>query len=295
MNRAERKKKTLRAKMQGTQPLVVLGAHDAMSARLIERAGFEAVWVSGFGVSTMTHALPDLNLITMSEALAAAQRIDGATELPVIADCDNGYGSLGNVVRTAREYERAGIAAICIEDNIFPKKNSLLDGSVRRELIPAEEQARRLAAAKQAQDDPDFVLIARVESLIAGHGVEDACERASAYARAGADAILIHSRDRTLKEIRDFLEAWKGRKVDLPLVAVPTLFPDYTDQELLALGFRVIIWANQLMRASVKAMEDTLETLLASRKVAAADPTIASVDHVFDLVGTREAIDLESR
>ena len=138
-------------------------------------------------------------------------------------------------------------------------------------------------------------MIARVESLIAGHGVEDACERASAYARAGADAILIHSRDRTLKEIRDFLEAWKGRKVDLPLVAVPTLFPDYTDQELLALGFRVIIWANQLMRASVKAMEDTLETLLASRKVAAADPTIASVDHVFDLVGTREAIDLESR
>ena len=140
MNRAERKKKTLRAKMQGTQPLVVLGAHDAMSARLIERAGFEAVWVSGFGVSTMTHALPDLNLITMSEALAAAQRIDGATELPVIADCDNGYGSLGNVVRTAREYERAGIAAICIEDNIFPKKNSLLDGSVRRELIPARSR-----------------------------------------------------------------------------------------------------------------------------------------------------------
>ena len=205
--------------MAADRPLVVLGAHDAMSARLVERAGFEAVWVSGFGVSTMAHALPDLNLITMTEALAAAKRIDDAVELPVIADCDNGYGGLINVVRTVLEYERAGIAGICVEDNLFPKRNSLFAGDVKRELIPVGEQARRIAAAKDAQETPDFVFIARVEALIAGHGIEAACERALAYAQAGADAVLIHSRDKSLGEIRGFLDAWKGCECDVPLVA----------------------------------------------------------------------------
>jgi phosphoenolpyruvate phosphomutase len=292
MNRADGKRRRFREAIASGSPVVMVGAHDALSARLVERHGFDAVWVSGLGVSTMAHALPDLNLITMSEALEAAIRMDRATELPVIADCDNGYGGLTNVVRTAREYERAGITGICIEDNLFPKRNSLYRGESRRELIAPAEQARRLRAAKEAQDDEGFFLIARVEALIAGYGVEDACERADAYAEAGADAILIHSRDKTLTEIEGFLGQWSGVGT-FPLVAVPTLFPSFSADQLHAKGFTVIILANQPMRAAVRAMEETLRTMSEHGTAASVDPTIAPVDHIFDLVDTRAVIAME--
>jgi phosphoenolpyruvate phosphomutase len=292
MNRAQRKRQQLRDGLKAATPVVMVGAHDAMSGMLIESYGFDAVWVSGFGVSTMGFALPDLNLITMTDTLAATVRIDAATVLPVVADCDNGFGGLSNLVRTVREFERAGISGICVEDNLFPKRNSLYQGAARRELVDVEEQARRIAAGKAAQDSADFVVVARVEALIAGHGVDAACERADAYAAAGADAILIHSKDRTLGEIEGFLSQWKGLG-STPLVAVPTLFPDFTAEELHAKGFQVIILANHPMRAAVKAMEDTLETLRRERRAAAVDGSIAQVDHVFDLVGTKEAIEQE--
>jgi phosphoenolpyruvate phosphomutase len=240
----------------------------------------------------MAHALPDLNLVTMSETLAAAERIDAATSLPVVADCDNGFGGLSNVVRTVVDFERAGIAAVCVEDNTFPKRNSLYQGESRRELIPVEEQARRIRAAKNAQDTDSFVFIARVEALIAGHGVDAACERADAYAEAGADAILIHSKDKTLSEIEAFLGQWE-RKGDIPLVAVPTLFPSFTAQELGEKGFQMIIFANQPMRAAVSAMEEILRTLREEGRASSVDPRIASVDHIFELVRTKEAIELE--
>jgi phosphoenolpyruvate phosphomutase len=282
----------MRAGLAADRPFVAVGAHDAMSSQLIESYEFDAVWVSGFAVATMTHALPDLNLTTMSEVLAASVRIDGATDLPVLADCDNGFGGLSNVVRTVVEFERSGIAGICVEDNLFPKRNSLYTGESKRELVPVEEQARRIRAGKAAQETDSFVLVARVEALIAGHGVEAACERADAYAEAGADAILIHSKDKSLREIEGFLGSWSGRG-RTPLVAVPTLFPDYTDQELYDKGFQMIILANHPMRAAVQAMEETLSTLRRERKAAAVDPHIAPVDHIFELVRTKEAIALE--
>ena len=292
MNRADTKRRRLREGLAGDRAVVAIGAHDALTAKLIARYGFDAVWVSGLGVATMAHAMADVNLTTMSETLAAAVRIDHATELPVIADCDNGFGGLGNVVRTLVEYERAGISAISIEDNLFPKRNSLLGADTRRELLPMTEQARRLKAAKRAQETDDFVLIARVESLIAGHGVEDACARADAYVEAGADAILIHSRDKTLGEIEGFLASWKGLG-SVPLVAVPTLFPTFTSEELHARGFDLVILANQPMRAAVGAIETTLERLAVAGRAADVDGDIVSVDHIFELVDTKAAIALE--
>jgi phosphoenolpyruvate phosphomutase len=293
LSRADAKRQRLRNGLADDKPVVAVGAHDAMSARLIGNYDFDAVWVSGFGVSAMAYGLPDLNLVTMSETLAVTRSIEGVTDLPVVVDCDNGFGGFSNVVRTAVEFDRAGVAAICIEDNLFPKRNSLYQGKSKRELIPTREQARRLKAAVEGKDSEAFVVIARVEALIAGHGVEAAIERASAYAEAGADAILIHSKDKTLTEITDFLEAWHGTGIDKPLVAVPTLFPDYTADELHQKGFSMVILANQPMRAAVKAMEETLEILHKERKPAAADPSIASVNHIFDLVLTTETIQAE--
>lgn len=293
LNRADTKRMRLRSGLTGDSPVVAVGAHDAMSARLIGHYDFDAVWVSGFGVSAMAYGLPDLNLVTMSETLAVTRAIESVTDLPVVVDCDNGFGGFSNVVRTAVEFDRAGVAAVCIEDNLFPKRNSLYQGESKRELIPTREQARRLKAAVEGKDSEAFVVIARVEALIAKHGVEAAMERATAYAEAGADAILIHSKDKSLTEITEFLDAWHAAGIDKPLVAVPTLFPDYTADELYDKGFSMVILANQPMRAAVKAMEETLDILEKQRKPAAADPSIATVDHVFDLVETTETIRAE--
>src|SRR5687768_7681892 len=172
VNRADRKRQALRAGLARTAPVVAVGAHDAMSALLIDRCGFDAVWVSGFGVSAMAYGLPDLNLITMSETLDVTRRIDAVTDLPVVVDCDNGYGGFSNVVRTVVEFDRAGVAAVCIEDNLFPKRNSVYEGQSHRELVKTSEQARRLRAAKAAQESELFTLVARVEALIAGHGID---------------------------------------------------------------------------------------------------------------------------
>jgi phosphoenolpyruvate phosphomutase len=293
MNRATRKRLALRAGLAARSPVIAVGAHDALTALLIERHGFDAVFVSGLGVTTAQLGIPDLNLMTMTEALEAAVRIDGVTSLPVVADCDNGYGAFLNVLRTAREYERAGIAGIVVEDNLFPKRNSLLPGDVDRALVPLAEQARRLAAAKAGQDTPEFVLVARVESLIAGLGPADALERAAAYVAAGADAIVIHSRDKTLAEIEEFLEGWQRLDLRVPLVAIPTLFPTFTADELAARGFSMVIFANQPLRGVVRTTEQVLELLRTERRAAAADPLIDSVDHVFDLVATRAAIEAD--
>ena len=292
MNRAADKRARLRSGLTSERGVVAIGAHDALTAKLASKYGFDAVWVSGLALVTMAHALPDLNLTTLTETLDQAERIDRATDLPVIADCDNGFGALNNVVRTVTAFDAAGIAAISIEDNTFPKRNSLMGAETRRELIPYPEQARRFRAAKAAQPSDDFVLIARVESLIAGYGVEDACRRADAYVEAGVDAILIHSRDKTLAEIEGFLSRWSGVG-DVPLVAVPTLYPTFTDAELRSKGFNMVILANQPMRAAVRAVEETLATLAKERRASAVEPHIISVDHLFDLVGTREAIALE--
>lgn len=289
MSRADEKRARLRAGMASDRAVVAIGAHDALTSRMAATYGFDAVWVSGLAVATMTYAIPDVNLTTMSETLDQAVRLDRATDLPVVVDCDNGFGGLNNVVRTLVEFEAAGLSAISIEDNLFPKRNSLLGADTKRELIPVEEQARRFRAAKRAQESDGFVLIARVESLIAGHGVEDACERADAYVDAGVDAILIHSRDKTLAEIEAFLGTWRGLG-RVPLVCVPTLFPTFTDADLRAKGFNLVILANQPMRAAVKAVEETMATLARERRAAAVDPHIASVEHLFELVGTAEAI-----
>jgi phosphoenolpyruvate phosphomutase len=286
---ATQKRRELRAGLASDRAVLAVGAHDALSSMLIGRHGFDAVWVSGLAVATVVHALPDVNLTTMNEVLDAAIRIDRATDLPVVADCDNGFGGLNNVVRTLYEFDAAGIAAISIEDNLFPKRNSLMGAETRRELIPMAEQARRFRQAKAAQPSEDFTLIARVESLIAGHGVEDACRRADAYVEAGVDAILIHSRDKTLAEIEAFLAQWHALG-SVPLVCVPTLFPSFTDEELRAKGFNMVILANQPMRAAVKAVEETLATLSRERRASSVDPDIATVEHLFELVGTKEAI-----
>src|SRR6188508_1211500 len=220
--------------------LLAAGAHDALSAKLAEEAGFDAVWASGFGISAV-QAVPDANILTLTETLEAVRRICDAVRIPVVADCDNGYGNAINVIRTVLEFERAGAAGICIEDNDFPKRCSFYAG-VRRELVPITEHARKIEAARGARRSADFFVIARTEALIAGLGMDEALARAHAYAEAGADAVLIHSKASDFGELREFAAAWRG---GVPLVAVPTTYPTVDAAELQAAGFRLAIFANQ--------------------------------------------------
>src|SRR2546427_238389 len=187
-------------------PLVLAaGAHDSLSAKLAEEAGFDAIWASGFGISAV-QAVPDANILTLTETLEAVRHIVDAVHIPVVADCDNGYGNAINVMRTVGEFERAGAAGVCIEDNDFPKRCSFYAG-VRRELVPVDEHARKIEAATAARRDPAFAVIARTEALIAGLGVDEALGRARAYAAAGADAVLVHSKARDFRELASFAAA----------------------------------------------------------------------------------------
>lgn len=265
------------------QPGIIkaVGAHDALSAKLIERAGFDAIWASGFAISASLKCIPDASFITSSEQLEVERNIAEAVGIPIIADCDTGYGNALNVMRTVNDQERAGVAAICIEDNVYPKRCSFYAG-VRRELIPLEEHCGKIKAAKAAQLTPDFVVIARTEALIAGWGQEEALRRAEAYAEAGADAVLIHSKSPTFDELKTVAKAWSGR---VPLVVVPTIFDQVTTAELEDAGFKIVIYANQMVRASIRAMRDTLAVIKKDTRPGSVNDQIVKLKEVYDIVG----------
>ena len=263
------------------QPGIVrlVGAHNALGAKLAERAGFDGVWASGLEIST-SFAVPDANILTMSEYLAAAQSMADAVTIPVVADCDTGFGNSNNVIYVVKKYEAAGIAAVCIEDKFFPKVNSFVPG--RQELAPIAEFVGKIMAAKNAQRSLDFMVIARVEALIAGWGQAEALKRARAYADAGADAVLIHSKTRSPQPIVDFSQAWDFR---VPLVVVPTTYYSITAQELAELGVKMVIYANHGLRAAIRSVEETFAEILRAGTTAAVEPNIAPMRLVFELQG----------
>src|SRR5262249_49666648 len=204
-------------------------------------------------------------------------------------------GNAINVMRTASEFERAGAAGICIEDNEFPKRCSFYAG-VRRDLVPAEEHARKIEAACSARRSPDFAIIARTEALIAGLGLDEAMHRARAYADAGADAILVHSKEPDFSELRRFSERWRlPAGLPAPLVAVPTPSPDGGLEDLAAAGFHMAIFANQPLRAAIVAMRDALHRLRESGRASSVDDRIVPLEEVYRLVGVPELKDNERR
>ncbi len=265
--------------LKATSPLCIIGAHDGLGAKLIEQHGFDGVWASGLEISA-SHCVPDANILTMTQYLERAQEMRMASNLPVVADVDTGYGNSSNVRYMVELYEAAGIAAVVIEDKMFPKVNSFVPG--RQELASIAEFCGKLAAAKAAKRSPDFLVIARVEALIAGWGMDEALKRAKAYMDAGADAILIHSKSKEPGEIRTFLTAWKKQG---PIVLVPTTYPDLTFDEMKKLGVNMIIYANQCLRASITAMHDVLDVMQKTKSTVSIEKKIATVKEIFELQG----------
>ena len=239
------KSEILREKIESQSLVRVVGAFDALSAKLVEAHDFDAVWAGSFAISA-THALPDASILTMTEFLGATSSMSDSCNLPVIADCDTGFGGPSNVSHTVKKFEKAGVAAVCIEDKTFPKQNSFLKNG-NQTLLSEKDFVAKIIAAREAKSDPSFMIIARIEALIAESGMKEALKRAAAYEKAGADAILIHSNKKTPDEIFQFCDSWNG---NVPLVAIPTSYGNVTTKELIDHRIKMIIYANQTLRVS---------------------------------------------
>jgi phosphoenolpyruvate phosphomutase len=257
----------------------VMAAHSPLSACLAEEAGFDGIWASGFELSAL-YGLPDVSLVSMTQHLDMVRAMAERTSLPVVADIDTGFGNAINVIHAVQQYERAGAAAVVIEDKTFPKVTSLVaDG--RQELVRIEEFEGKIRAAVATRSSPDFLIIARTEALIAGLGEEEALRRAAAYEMAGADMILIHSKKSTPEEIESFVRAWQGKA---PLVIVPTAYPQMNEARIRELGkIRMVIYGNHAIRAAVTAMKSVFSRIKADGGIQNVDRDIVTVDEIFRL------------
>jgi len=272
------KSELLRKDLESKSILKVGGAFDAMSAKLVEFYGFDAVWAGSFAISA-THAVPDASILTMTEFFDAASNMAETCKIPVIADCDTGYGGPSNVSHMVRKYENAGIAAICIEDKTFPKQNSLLENG-QNDLISEKEFVAKIIAAKEAKQDKNFMIIARIEALISGAGMDEALKRATAYEKAGADAILIHSKKKTPEEVFEFAELWKGNS---PIVVIPTTYDSVSLDELISHKIKIVIHANQTLRAAHASMSRILKQMINSNSLSEVKEEISSMEDIFHL------------
>ncbi len=268
----------LHSKLKENQILRVAGAFDAMSAKLVELNNFDAIWAGSFAISA-TYALPDASILTMTEFLSVASNMADTCSIPIIADCDTGFGGPSNVSHLVKKYENAGIAAISIEDKIFPKQNSLLQNGTQK-ILPEKDFVAKLIAAKNAKINENFLIIARVEALIAGLGVSEASKRADAYENAGADAILIHSKKNTPDEIFEFCDTWDGK---IPIIVIPTSYPNVTLDELQNHKVKMVIYANQSLRASHWAMAEHLSKLSTAKSLSDVETKMTTMEDIFHL------------
>ncbi len=276
----------LRSKLDVHKPAVAMAAHNPLAAKLAAEAGFDAIWGSGFELSA-SYAVPDANILPTGIHLEMMRAMGEVQDAPVIADIDTGFGNAVNVAYVTPRYAAAGVAAVVMEDKTFPKDSSLRPGG-RQELVPAPEFQGKLAAAKAGGA---MLVVARTEALIAGLGQDEALRRGEAYAEAGADAVLIHSKRETPDEILAFCHAWSGR---VPLVLVPTSYPSLSFADVAALGkVGLIICGNHAIRAAVAAMRSAFARILAEGGIAGVDGAIASVAEVFALGGDERMRGLE--
>lgn len=269
----------LRKKLESNDIVKVCGAFDAMSAKLVEINGFDAVWAGSFAISA-THALPDASILTMTEFFDVASSMADTCKIPIIADCDTGYGGPSNVTRLVKKYENAGISSICIEDKTFPKQNSLLENG-KNDLLSEKEFVAKILAANQAKQNKDFMIIARVEALISGLGMKEALKRALAYEKAGADAILIHSKQKLPDEIFEFSDSWKGSS---PLVVIPTTYDGVKIQDLISHNIKMVIFANQTFRAAHYSISKLLKELINASSISNVKEKMSSMDEIFHLL-----------
>jgi len=252
-------------------------SHNGLSARIVEETGFKGIWASGLSISAAL-GVRDNNEASWTQVLEVTEFMADNTSVPILLDGDTGYGNFNNARRLVRKLEQRGVAGVCIEDKLFPKTNSFIgDG---QPLADMDEFCGKIQAMKEAQHDQDFQVIARVEAFIAGWSLEEALLRAEAYRRAGADAVLIHSKKADHSDIEAFMNEWGNRH---PVVIVPTKYYKTPTEVFRNLGISTVIWANHNVRAAVTAMQDICKKIYEQESLIQVEKTVATVNEIFRL------------
>lgn len=261
----------------------IMEAHNGLSAKIVEEAGFKGIWASGLSISAAL-GVRDNNEASWTQVLDVLEFMSDATSIPILLDGDTGYGNFNNARRLVKKLEQRQIPGVCIEDKLFPKTNSFIRGK-SQPLADQAEFCGKIKAMKDTQSDDDFVVVARVEAFITGWGLKEALRRAEAYRKAGADAVLIHSKRPDFGEIESFMKEWAGR---LPVVIVPTKYYTTPTLRFQELGISLVIWANHNLRASIDAMKKISEQIYKDESLAHAEGGVATLEEVFRLQRTEE-------
>ncbi len=280
---AVRRTTQLRAMLDPSKLDFMMEAHSGLSARIAEDAGFGSIWASGLSMSASL-GVRDNNEASWTQVLDVVEYMADASRVPILVDGDTGYGNFNNFRRFTQKLEQRGGAGVCIEDKIFPKTNSFLRGETQP-LASVDEFCGKIKAGKDALHDDDFVIVARTEALIAGCGVAEAERRAEAYRVAGADAIVIHSKESRPDEILAFLDVWANRH---PIILIPTKYYTTPTSVFEDRKVSLVIWANHLMRSSLAAMQATAARIYKDRNLVAVEETVAPLREVFRLQGDEE-------
>ncbi|MBI2432671.1 MAG: phosphoenolpyruvate mutase [Candidatus Hydrogenedentes bacterium] len=289
------KTQQFRQLLQSDRTEFLMEAHSGLSAKIVEEAGFKGIWASGLSISAAL-GVRDNNEASWTQVLEVCEFMSDATTIPILLDGDTGYGNFNNMRRLVHKLEQRGVAAVCIEDKLFPKTNSFIE-SEQQPLADVDEFAGKIKAAKDGQSDPDFSVVARLEAFIAGWGLDEMLWRADAYYEAGADALLIHSKKSTPEQIIAFAHAWNQRPVDqrCPLVIVPTTYYSTPVQTFEEAGIKIVIWANHNVRASIRAMQETSRQIFQEQSLIRVEDRVVPVKEVFRLQNADELLAAEER
>ena len=290
MNHDTKQTRQFRKLLLSEQLEFICEAHNGLSARIVQEAGFPGIWASGLSISAQ-FGVRDSNEASWTQVLENLEFMSDATTIPILLDGDTGYGNFNNMRRLVHKLEQRHIAAVCIEDKLFPKTNSFIKGGAQP-LADMQEFCGKIKAGKGAQTDPDFCVIARVEALICGWGLAEALRRAEAYHQAGADGILIHSALSVPDEILAFKQEWTNR---CPVVIVPTKYYATPTEVFRQHGFSMVIWANHMLRAAVAAMQTTARTLKELEHLLSIEDKVAPVSEIFRLQNAVELQEAEDR
>ena len=268
----------------------LMEAHNGLSARIVEEAGFAGIWASGLSISAAL-GVRDNNEASWTQVLEVVEFMSDATSIPILLDADTGYGNFNNMRRLVKKLEQRGVAAVCIEDKLFPKTNSFIN-SERQPLAELEEFTGKIKAVKEAQSDPDFCLVARLEGFIAGWGLDEMLRRAEACHAAGADGLLVHSKKPTPDQVLAFAAAWNSA---CPIIVVPTTYYGTPVEVFEQAGISMVIWANHNVRSSISAMQKTSRRIFEERSVENIEDAVAPVKEVFRLQDAEELMLAEER
>ena len=266
----------------------LIEAHNGISAKIAEETGFKGLWAGGLAISAQ-YGVRDNNEASWTQVLETLEFMADATRIPIMLDGDTGYGNFNNVRRLINKLEQRDVAAVCIEDKVYPKTNSFIDGN-KQELADIDEFCSRIKAGKDAQTDDDFSIITRVEAFIAGWGLTEALKRAEAYHQAGSDGILIHSALTEPIEILAFKKEWANRS---PVIIVPTKYYSTPTNIFSEAGFSIAIWANHMIRSSIASMQETAKAIYNDSSITKLEDQIATVNEVFRLQGVSELLEAE--